>query len=85
MSAGHILVTGASGQLGQTLARLWVERTYSSVSVLGACPERSWISASPILAAAVLSELQPTVIVNAAAYTQVDKAESDSRRGLSGQ
>ena len=49
MNAGHILVTGASGQLGQTLARLWVERTYSSVSVLGAAQStagyrqaRSW-------------------------------------------
>ena len=76
MSAGHILVTGASGQLGQTLVRLW-ERSPIPQYQFSALPRTQLDIGKPDLAAAVLSELQPTVIVNAAAYTQVDKAETD--------
>ena len=76
MSAGHILVTGASGQLGQTLVRLW-ERSPIPHYQFSALPRTQLDIGKPDLAAAVLSELQPTVIVNAAAYTQVDKAETD--------
>jgi dTDP-4-dehydrorhamnose reductase len=76
MNAGHILVTGASGQLGQTLARLWVEAPIPQFQ-FSALPRAQLDIGKPDLAAAVLSELQPTVIVNAAAYTQVDKAETD--------
>ncbi len=77
MNAGHILVTGASGQLGQTLARLWVEAPIPQFQ-FSALPRAQLDIGKPDLAAAVLNELKPTVIVNAAAYTQVDKAESDS-------
>jgi dTDP-4-dehydrorhamnose reductase len=77
MKAGHILVTGASGQLGQTLARLWVEAPIPQFQ-FSALPRAQLDIGKPDLAAAVLNELKPTVIVNAAAYTQVDKAESDS-------
>jgi dTDP-4-dehydrorhamnose reductase len=76
MSAGHILVTGASGQLGQTLARLW-ERSHIPQYQFSALPRTQLDIGKPDLAAAVLSELQPTVIVNTGAYTQVDKAESE--------
>ena len=76
MTAGHILVTGASGQLGQTLVRLWEQSPIPQFQ-FSALPRAQLDISKPDLAAAVLSELQPTVIVNAAAYTQVDKAESD--------
>lgn len=76
MRAGHILVTGASGQLGQTLVRLW-ERSPIPQYQFSALPRTQLDIGKPDLAAAVLSELQPTVIVNTGAYTQVDKAESE--------
>ena len=77
MSKPLIVVTGASGQLGQTLSRLWATAplpqhrfTALSRSELDIC--------DPAVTNAVLADLRPAVIVNAAAYTQVDKAESDS-------
>ena len=77
MSFPLIVVTGATGQLGQTLAQLWAESPLpqSQLKVLS----RSELDiAKAGMTDAVLSELKPSVVVNAAAYTQVDKAESDS-------
>lgn len=78
MTAPLIVVTGATGQLGQTLSRLWVESPLPQYQLKAL--DRSELDISQVDAAiAVLSELKPAVIVNAAAYTQVDKAESDSK------
>jgi len=68
-----ILVTGANGQVGFELQR--------SLSTLGdvvalARVEMDLASETSILAA--LREHQPRVIVNPAAYTAVDRAESDT-------
>ncbi len=71
-----IVVTGASGQLGQTLSRLWADAPLlqHEFSALG----RAELDiCDPAMTSAVLAELRPAVIVNAAAYTQVDRAESD--------
>jgi len=67
-----VLITGASGQVGKAL----VSRAPPEVDVLGlgraeldisnAASVRAWMTA-----------FQPSVIINAAAYTAVDKAESE--------
>ena len=77
MSSPLIIVAGATGQLGQTLARRWAESPLSEYQF--AALDRSALDLCQAdRANAVLSELKPAVIVNAAAYTQVDKAETDS-------
>jgi dTDP-4-dehydrorhamnose reductase len=70
-----ILVTGANGQLGSELKELsshysqfeWVfaDRSLLDLSVIGSI-------------ANVLDGLQPQIIMNCAAYTAVDKAESET-------
>lgn len=67
-----LLVTGANGQVGWELAR--------SLMPLGdvIALDRSRCDLSrPAALAALIGELAPDVIVNAAAYTAVDRAESD--------
>ena len=72
-----IVVTGATGQLGQTLSRLWLESPLPQYQLKAL--DRSELDLSQAEPAIVaLAELRPSVIVNAAAYTEVDKAESDS-------
>lgn len=67
-----ILVTGGSGQLAQALAEAAGDRP---VRVVGR-PEFDFdrIAALPRL----LAEARPSLVVNAAAYTAVDRAESDA-------
>jgi dTDP-4-dehydrorhamnose reductase len=70
-----ILVTGANGQLGSELKELssrysqfeWVfaDRSLLDLSVIGSITN-------------VLDDLQPQIILNCAAYTSVDKAESET-------
>lgn len=67
-----LLVTGANGQVGWELAR--------SLMPLGevVALDRSRCDlARPEILAALVKEIAPDVIVNAAAYTAVDKAESE--------
>ncbi|MFB9274546.1 dTDP-4-dehydrorhamnose reductase [Cohnella cellulosilytica] len=67
-----ILVTGAGGQLGQELVRMNVDglkiigknRSELDITDFGSC-ERACVS------------LKPDIVVHAAAYTAVDKAESE--------
>ncbi|ABC29220.1 dTDP-4-dehydrorhamnose reductase [Hahella chejuensis KCTC 2396] len=68
----EIMVTGATGQLGWELAR--------SLSMLGrvrALGRNQCDLNDPGSLRAVVRDIKPDVIVNAAAYTAVDKAESD--------
>jgi len=72
-----IVVTGATGQLGQTLSRLWIKSPLPQYQFKAL--DRSELDLSQAdTAIDVLAELKPSVVVNAAAYTQVDKAETDS-------
>ncbi|NMG28673.1 dTDP-4-dehydrorhamnose reductase [Aromatoleum evansii] len=67
-----LLVTGANGQVGWELAR--------SLMPLGeviALDRRRCDLSRPETLAALVADLAPDVIVNAAAYTAVDKAESE--------
>lgn len=69
----RILITGINGQLGFELRR--------SLAMLGECIclDRQQLDLSrPAEIAAVLDQYQPDIIVNPAAYTAVDKAESDA-------
>ena len=67
-----LLVTGATGQVGWELAR--------SLMPLGevvALDRAACDLARPETLAAVVERVAPTVIVNAAAYTAVDRAETE--------
>lgn len=77
MNSPLIVVSGATGQLGQTLTQLWAEEPIPQFRFQAL--DRSELDISkPDRARAVLTRLQPSIIVNAAAYTQVDQAESDA-------
>lgn len=67
-----ILITGAAGQLGRELRR--------SLALLGevvACDRSQLDLAAPDALRATVREIAPDLIVNAAAWTAVDKAESE--------
>lgn len=68
----RIMVTGCRGQVGWELTR--------SLAVLGevvACDRSTADLANPASLRAAVERLRPDVIVNAAAYTMVDKAEDE--------
>jgi dTDP-4-dehydrorhamnose reductase len=67
-----ILVTGGTGQVGHELQR--------ELALLGrvVAPGRDLLDlATPASIRAVMDELRPAVVINAGAYTAVDRAESD--------
>ncbi|TCU17541.1 dTDP-4-dehydrorhamnose reductase [Rhizobium sullae] len=69
----RIAVTGKQGQVVQSLLRRGAERGVEIIAI--GRPEMDL--ADPASIAAVFSALHPDVIVSAAAYTAVDKAESE--------
>lgn len=71
----RVLITGAQGQVGQELMRSAPPNW--QVQGLGSS-ELDISDASQVMAS--VQALQPLLIINAAAYTAVDKAESDSAR-----
>ncbi len=76
MSNLRIVVTGANGQVGQELQRVpWPEGT-----TIRALSSNDLDITDSTSTSRLLTELDPTVIVNAAAYTAVDAAESDEDR-----
>lgn len=70
----RILVTGVQGQVGQELQQLLMQQ--QDVDVVGVGRETMDLS-QPDSIRKVVQEVQPEVIVNAAAYTAVDKAETE--------
>ena len=73
----RILVTGRNGQVGAELA--------ASLAALGeiTATDRAQLDlANELATRRVLRELKPEVIVNAAAYTAVDRAESESELAM---
>jgi dTDP-4-dehydrorhamnose reductase len=68
----RILVTGANGQVGWEL-----QRTLQTLGEVAACDRGSLDLADPDSLRAKVREIRPDVIVNAGAYTAVDKAESE--------
>jgi dTDP-4-dehydrorhamnose reductase len=71
MASARILVTGGTGQVARALAEAAGER----VRVVG---RPAFDFDRPDSLDAVLDEAAPAMVVNAAAYTAVDKAETDS-------
>jgi dTDP-4-dehydrorhamnose reductase len=70
----RILLTGATGQVGSELARALIPLGGVVIS-----PARAELDLGrPETLAAAVDAAQPDVIINAAAYTAVDKAESDT-------
>ncbi|HEX2903876.1 MAG TPA: dTDP-4-dehydrorhamnose reductase [Jatrophihabitans sp.] len=71
------LVTGANGQLGQDLTRVLAADADAEVRALGSA-ELDITSSAAI--SRIFAEFQPDVVLNAAAYTAVDAAETDEQR-----
>jgi dTDP-4-dehydrorhamnose reductase len=69
----RILLTGKSGQVGWEL-----QRTLSSLGDIAAFGHGEMDLADPDSIRKVIGQVRPDLIVNAAAYTAVDKAESET-------
>lgn len=67
-----ILLVGSNGQVGQEL-----QQTLKTIGEVVNVDRQTMDLAFPENIRRIISELNPTIIVNAAAYTAVDKAESD--------
>ncbi len=72
-----VLVTGATGQLGQAL----LNAAPASVEVRGVNRSECDLEQPARCRELIASEL-PAVVINAAAYTQVDKAEGERERAF---
>jgi dTDP-4-dehydrorhamnose reductase len=72
-----ILLTGAGGQLGRELAAALPAHGH-----LIACDRARLDLAEPATIARVVHETAPSIIVNAAAYTAVDRAEREPERAF---
>ncbi|MDZ4262431.1 MAG: sugar nucleotide-binding protein [Pseudomonadota bacterium] len=69
-----VLIVGAAGQLGTELHTSAKSRGYNTTAV-----DRNELDiTNEANVTALVARLKPTVIINAAAYTAVDKAESDA-------
>ncbi|PHQ72274.1 MAG: dTDP-4-dehydrorhamnose reductase [Sneathiella sp.] len=73
-----ILVTGAGGQVGGSLIDHGAQNNCEVVGLDRAALDISDLSAVQ----AVLNDQQPDIVINAAAYTAVDRAEAESERAL---
>jgi dTDP-4-dehydrorhamnose reductase len=72
--ARPLLVTGAAGTLGRAFVRACAERDLAH----RACTRRELDIADPARVAAMLDEVAPWAVVNAAGYVRVDDAERDT-------
>lgn len=69
---GRVLLIGAAGQLGREL-----QRSFDGLSAIVAVDRESVDLAVPEQIRALVQQVKPSVILNAAAYTAVDRAESE--------
>ena len=68
-----ILLTGANGQVGFELSRLAIKKGYP----LTALTRQQLDIGDAEAVAQIVARLQPSLVINGAAYTAVDKAEQD--------
>jgi dTDP-4-dehydrorhamnose reductase len=78
--SGPLLVFGAGGQVGRELMALAATRGVPAVGITRAEADIS----DPAAVGALVSAHRPSLIVNAAAYTAVDKAESEPENAAIG-
>lgn len=69
-----LLVTGGAGQVGRALVRVGPEEDVEVVALDRAALDIT----DPTALAAAVAHVRPDAIINAAAYTAVDRAESDA-------
>ncbi len=77
MAQQSILLTGAAGQLGQTLTAMWPESELENKYRLVPFTKSQLDITSDDAVKSALALLKPAVVINCSAYTAVDKAESD--------
>lgn len=83
LAKGPVLLVGADGQLGTELRKALAARGITPVmsSLHGTLPDGGTAHAcdlsTPGAIAALVRDVAPTVVLNAAAYTAVDRAESE--------
>ena len=70
-----ILLLGANGQIGWEL-----QRSLSPLGEIKACTRKEADLEDPNVLKLIIQNYQPEIIVNAAAYTAVDKAESEPEK-----
>ena len=68
----RILLTGKKGQLGWEL-----NRTLSTLGTVFALGRNEMDLSKPETIGSVIQNIQPDIIINAAAYTAVDREESE--------
>lgn len=68
----RILLTGKKGQLGWEL-----NRTLSTLGTVFALGRNEMDLSKPETMGSVIQDIQPDIIINAAAYTAVDREESE--------
>jgi dTDP-4-dehydrorhamnose reductase len=73
-----ILVTGANGQVGHELT---LQREYAG-QVLRCLPREQFDITDPDMVNARMAELKPALVINAAAYTAVDRAETEAEQAF---
>ncbi|MAH11510.1 MAG: dTDP-4-dehydrorhamnose reductase [Acidimicrobiaceae bacterium] len=72
----RVLITGGNGQVGRSIAELATDERFRSLDITVA--DRSTVDITDRAGLdAAFDRLQPDVVINAAAYTSVDVAESD--------
>ena len=72
----RVLVTGGNGQVGRSIAELASDARFAALDI--AVTNRSTVDITDRAGLnAAFDRLQPDVVINAAAYTSVDAAESD--------
>jgi len=73
----NILVFGKDGQLGKAFKAVFDERTLEKLHRISYVGRTECDLANPDAITALLNQIKPQLIVNAAAYTSVDQAETE--------
>ena len=77
MNRPTLLLTGRNGQMGTVFSQQWEGSEPSGRYELIEVGRRELDIADPLEVQKYLADLRPTYIINTAAYTRVDEAESD--------
>jgi len=79
-----VLVLGAHGQLGSEFARALAQRG-ARHRLAARSPRPQWLEVDvtrPVSIASAVAETAPSVVINATAYTAVDRAETESELAM---